>query len=737
MKVHDFYKRNNLRVLEIAVGSKSPFHVGWPTMNKPAAEVEKCFGARFNKYGWLLDDDHLVVDIDVHNPEENGYESLRKFENDLGVCLDDVCKAVVKTPSGGKHYYFRKDKADDFGKTFKQFYPGIDFIHGVGKQVVAANSHHDKYPGTYELDENAELVDAPREMIDFLVGMKPKIEDFSSSTATVGERSGDDFNQSERGLDLLIGMMKSLGYTFRRAEDCYEFDRPNKSSDSPRSGYVGRKSSYGNYLLTFFSLASEHGFPSGESITIFRAFSILCHRGNDVEASKQLYNLGFASNADSSVDLSYLLSSPEESTPICDYSDDEDFCESMVPSCGLLKDVFDFYMQITRRPSNIIGLAVSVALCESVFGRRVRSYTDMRTHDYTIIVAPTSCGKEACIKTVQKIIFGACPSTKFLIPSNVQSGNGLLHAVFESPACMWMCDEFGTFLEGALDKKLASKHTKDIVDHLLQMYTRAEGRYQGAAHAAGARNEVEQPSLSLLGITTGSTMFEHIDKKQVESGLFGRCTFWPVQTRPKLRASVIADPSEDLLGVVRGWLEYMPGGINAAAYPEPPILKFSEEARHRWESHEEAIDAKMMTEGELRAAVWGRVAGRSMKLALVHRCSRLETNPADTNWDFVYVEAADVEWGIKISNWLARTACDYASKRVGDFSSVAAVSALQQILKAANGEWVSRSLILRRARELTAGDIGAAAKSLSANVQSRDLKKAKGRPETQYKWVDA
>lgn len=357
----------------------------------------------------------------------------------------------------------------------------------------------------------------------------------------------------------------------------------------------------------------------------------------------------------------------------------------------------------------------------------------MRTHDYTVIVAPTNCGKEACVKTIQKLIYGADCNSKFLIPSNVQSGNGLLAAVALSPACLWMCDEFGTFLEGALDRRQATKHTREIVDHLLQMYTRAEGRYQGAAHAAGMKNEIEQPSLSLLGITTGSTLFENIDRKQIESGLFGRCSFWPVQTRPKLKRNKLSAPKPELLESIKEWLQFE-AVVYPGAVPEPPQLKFSQDAQARWEEHEECIDGKMMEESELRSAVWGRVAGRSMKLAMMHRCARLEAPPASINWDFVYVEKRDVDWGICISNWLARTACDYAGNKVGDFSAGQSVTVLEQILKQANGEWVSRSTILRSARDLTAGDIGAAAKKLCEHVETREQKKARGRPEVQYRW---
>lgn len=725
MKVHDFYRQHNLRVHEIPAGVKAPVAVGWPDAQIPHDIVESKLGAHFNKYGWLLDDCHVVIDIDLHNPKENGLESLSRLEEKCGVRLDDACGAIVYSPSGGRHYYFTKPTGVTFGKVFKSLYPGIDFIAGKGKQVIAANSAHDKYPGAYRLVGD-ELRELPAEVLGHLVDLSEKRPQTYQLPAE--DRSGDEFNKSERGLGVMVSVLTAAGYVVRRVHDYYEFDRPNKSSDSKCSGHLGKKSKQGNYQLTCFSLSDPY-FPSGESLSLFHAYALFSCGGDHKAAAIALYNLGFA--AVEELELGAFIANYSEDEP---GGDDDEFCEAMIPADGLLREVFEFYLTLTRRPSSIIGLATAVAFCESIFGRKVRSYTDLRTHDYTVIVAPTNCGKEAVVSTVQKLIYGADPNTKFLIPPNVQSGNGLLAAMATSPNCMWMCDEFGTFLEGALDKRQATKHTREIVDHLLQMYGRANATYQGAAHAGGAKNQIEQPSLSLLGITTGSTLFENIDRKQIESGLFGRCSFWPVQTRPKLRRTRISEPKVELLDCIRGWLQYDPASMPGVPSPALPVIKFSAEAERRWEEHEEAIDQRMNDEAELRAAVWGRAAARSMKLALVHRAARLEASPQSIHWDFVYVEKVDVDWGIKISNWLAKTSCDYATSKVGDFTSGKAVVVLEQILKAAAGKWVPKSVILRSARDLTAGDIGAAVKKLEAVIERRVEKKGPYRPVEEYRW---
>lgn len=143
--VHDFYRSNKMRVIEIPVGSKRPSAMGWPDSQKTADEVQMALDSypeHFDKYGWVLDAVHVVIDIDVHAEMANGFESLAKLEQTLGYTLESVCGAIVNTPSGGRHYYFTKDAEAVFGKVFTEEYPGIDFINGKGKQVVAANSPH-------------------------------------------------------------------------------------------------------------------------------------------------------------------------------------------------------------------------------------------------------------------------------------------------------------------------------------------------------------------------------------------------------------------------------------------------------------------------------------------------------------------------------------------------------------------------------------------------------------------
>jgi hypothetical protein len=395
---------------------------------------------------------------------------------------------------------------------------------------------------------------------------------------------------------------------------------------------------------------------------------------------------------------------------------DEDFCASMVPDDGLLKKVFDFYCEAAYRQSSVMGLAVAVSLVQTVLGRKVRSHTDLRTNDYNLILASTGSGKEACESTITKILDAADPQQRYMFPPDIQSGNGLMKALSTVPCGIWVCDEFGKILQGILDRK-GNHHYKTIGVHLLKLYGKSSGTYGGAAHSDGVRNKVVQPHLCLLGLATPSSVFDAVASEQVSDGLIGRIAFWSVQERPEPKEEMAIVSVPDMLAQgVRGWVDFQPPGGNLQ--PDPVVVCMSSEGLARWKSHAKAIDYRMREESELRAAIWSRVAARTMKLSLVHRCSRLSVDPGQCAWEFVEVEIEDVDWAIKLSNWLATTACSLIRENVPDRTAAKAKAILMEAISHAP-EGVNRREILRQYRSLTAGDVSAAAKELGLIEERR------------------
>lgn len=426
------------------------------------------------------------------------------------------------------------------------------------------------------------------------------------------------------------------------------------------------------------------------------------------------------------IDLSKLLGEERG-----DDFDDEQFCADSVPQSGLLREIFDYYCQTSHRTSCVMGLSVAVSLCETIFGRRIASHTDMRTNDYNVVMAPTASGKEACESTITKILSSS--NCNLMLPPDVQSGNGLLKAVHEIPCGIWICDEFGKTLEAIIDRKSNNGHAKQIGTHLLKLYSKSSGVYGGAAHADGIRNQVDQPHLVLLGLTTGQ-MFESIDSRQIQDGLFGRIAFWPVQNRPKRKTARAMPVPDSICNLVREWMQWEPvSGL--LQKPTPEVLEMSAESLERWDRHADAIDERMEHESESRAAIWGRVAARAMKLAMVHRAARMSDNPAHIDWQFVMIEKQDVDWGIKLANWLARVACGLIRENVIDNQALRARQVLETVVQKLGK--VSRTDLLREYRSISGSEFTAAAESLQDEKLIEIMKEpTAGRTKIIYQKVD-
>jgi hypothetical protein len=92
------------------------------------------------------------------------------------------------------------------------------------------------------------------------------------------------------------------------------------------------------------------------------------------------------------------------------------------------------------------------------------------------------------------------------------------------------------------------------------------------------------------------------------------------------------------------------------------------------------------------------------------------------------IELQDVNWGVRLSNWLSRIACDLIQQNMVDKQLTLAKRVLEGL--AAHGP-VSARTALRQCRSLTAGDLDAAAVKLGYLIENRDSGN-RGRPKKVY-----
>jgi RecA-family ATPase len=289
----------NPRCVPIGIGRKGPSVVGWPDTEVRANDLEtKAYN--HNKYGIVLDEDMLVVDVDVHDDHKNGYASLQLIKEDFGVDLYDLAELIVKSPSGGAHLYFTKDNDAAFPKN-TQAYPGLDFL-SKGCQVIGPGSAHDSFDGTYEIvkDNLSEVSQIPTTLSGLL---KPKSPAKEPAKTARKDSPLDEFNRSTRAVEIIKDELRSAGYTVAtKGDGTAEFTRPGKTENLHMiSGKVGNTSNNDNLLLTNFSTNDPSGFPVDGSITLAEAYRLLKNLTRD-DLPVSLCQLGFGEDLSLSIE---------------------------------------------------------------------------------------------------------------------------------------------------------------------------------------------------------------------------------------------------------------------------------------------------------------------------------------------------------------------------------------------------------------------------------------------------
>lgn len=85
----------------------------------------------------------LVVDVDIHDVDENGFESIGRLCEGLGHPADwlDGVSLVSRSGSGGRHHLFRAPDGVEFSKRKIGWLPGVDVLSGDSFLVLPPSPH--------------------------------------------------------------------------------------------------------------------------------------------------------------------------------------------------------------------------------------------------------------------------------------------------------------------------------------------------------------------------------------------------------------------------------------------------------------------------------------------------------------------------------------------------------------------------------------------------------------------
>lgn len=163
------YADKGLKVFPLTPLSKIPIKGtnGSKEATTDVSQIEKWWEVTPQANIGLVTDKFLVIDVDVHDKDANGYESLEVLENTFEP-LPDTLK--VKTANGGLHIYLMKPKGIELPQKVA-ILKGIDIKAHPNNYIVAPPSkvrRTDNTIGDYQVINKQSIVECPKWLLNFI-----------------------------------------------------------------------------------------------------------------------------------------------------------------------------------------------------------------------------------------------------------------------------------------------------------------------------------------------------------------------------------------------------------------------------------------------------------------------------------------------------------------------------------------------------------------------------------------
>ena len=588
---------------------KHPRMTGWskaplPSMDQIEAFISQKIFAQ--SYGIVLTADDIVVDFDPRN-NENAIEELNAM---LGFDIETKCNFVIKTGSGGKHFYFKKSKDIKTVKILKEI-KGIDFL-SAGSFVVGCGSFH-KSGFSYEAIQHDKsnirgIDDAPQALLDLIerpdVVKDSAYEAGSSNLDELREALEAIPNDENTDYDVWINIGMALSYETSNSDNGYALwdEWSDKSQKHDGTAMEKKWASFANTnhtstprtAGTIFKLAYDNGWEQTY--------------GNEIDLS------AFVRKFEEGRAEKFSMKKQDESKVI----EFNDIPTELQKIKGVMGDSVSYMLSTAQYPLYMPSLNASLAMCAVVIGRDFTTDFDNYSSVYTMSVAETGAGKEHSYKIVSKILQAANQGS--IIKGEVTGKSAIITELYSEPRALFFKDEMAHWMQ-IIGSKNVSENKLSEVKAWMELFSKQDSTYSSDSFTSLSeilKNKltgdeqnsltINRPSVSLLGMTTPHKLSESMTKMMISDGFLNRFIVMFAQEgdqKMNKNSKSRAVPQEILSWIEtieRRVLHHNRGknsqGRNDYDKPmEPIVLPFTAEAFDRLDSYEDDI---MTRKKELR-----------------------------------------------------------------------------------------------------------------------------------------
>lgn len=356
---------------------------------------------------------------------------------------------------------------------------------------------------------------------------------------------------------------------------------------------------------------------------------------------------------------------------------------------GLIGEIVKFDLATAHRPQPLLALAGAIAVQATLAGRKVCDERGNRTNLFIVAIAETGVGKDHSRLLAKRILLESGLEHQ-IGNEDLASDAGFIAAVKESPASLFLLDEFGKFLLTVGNPQKAP-HLYAIITAMLRMYSCAGTVFKGKAYADKGKNPtINQPCPVILGSTVPDSFFKALTHESISDGFMARQIMFEGDPDPPRRRPESQCVPESILVAGKYWANFRPGGNLADINPDPLRIQSTPEAGELFDALGDLCDQHRRTR-LFGYQLWSRTEEKACRLALVYACSANHTNPV--------IDAAAARWAIELAVYQTKQLIKLASRWVADGFFDARQKRAKRVIEDAGGR-MSRSEFARRTQWL-------------------------------------
>jgi hypothetical protein len=313
-------------------------------------------------------------------------------------------------------------------------------------------------------------------------------------------------------------------------------------------------------------------------------------------------------------------------------------------------------------PQPILAIGAALTMVGTLKSHRVCTPTDIRSHIYVMGLGETSSGKDHARRCIHRLFLYS--NLKKLLIGVPVSGPGLIRSVRERKGrAICLIDEIGLAIK-SMYSTTAATHKREIITEMMKLYTSGGDPMLGGEYANGEREDIDDPALSVYGMTVADSLFDALSSSEVISGFLNR---WLIIASENPLPEENPDPQsrnnvpQSLIDEIQ-LIESMPTNAYAQTQLEydmgicPRVIEFTAGAQkilHELKKLVRNRREKLLAAKNKSHAMWGRIPEIAQKLALI-----VQTGDKITE--------RDMQWAAEFTTYWTEYVIDHVKYNIAD-----------------------------------------------------------------------